>query len=114
MAGRSSFGALLREFRLAANLSQESLAERAAKSADGISALERGVNKAPQRETLGLLVDALQLEPPATGEPRSRGAAGHRAHAGRRGHGVRRRHNLPRLVTPLVGRERKLSPRSAS
>ena len=57
-----SFGALLREFRLAAQLSQYGLAERATMSADGISALERGVNKAPQRETLALLVNALSLD----------------------------------------------------
>ena len=107
MADRSSFGALLREFRLAANLSQESLAERAAMSADGISALERGVNKAPQRETLGLLVDALQLE------PRQRAAieAAARRPSRPRRSGSRgpKKHNLPRLVTPLVGRERDLA-----
>ena len=62
-AEKPSFGALLRDFRLSARLSQEALAERAAMSADGISALERGVNKAPQRETLALLLDALNLEP---------------------------------------------------
>ncbi|MGA9274504.1 MAG: helix-turn-helix domain-containing protein, partial [Candidatus Cybelea sp.] len=107
VADRSSFGALLREFRLAANLSQESLAERAAMSADGISALERGVNKAPQRETLGLLVDALQLE------PRQRAAieAAARRPSRPRRSGSRgpKKHNLPRLVTPLVGRERDLA-----
>jgi transcriptional regulator with XRE-family HTH domain len=58
---RPAFGTLLREFRLAAGLSQEALAERASMSADGIGALERGVNKAPQRETLALLLNALQL-----------------------------------------------------
>ncbi|MGB8907238.1 MAG: helix-turn-helix domain-containing protein [Candidatus Cybelea sp.] len=107
VADHSSFGALLREFRLAANLSQESLAERAAMSADGISALERGVNKAPQRETLGLLVDALQLEPQQRAAIE---AAARRPSRPRRSESRGpKKHNLPRLVTPLVGRERDLA-----
>ncbi len=64
--GRSSgsldFAALLREYRLAAGLSQEALAERARMSSNGISALERGYRRTPQRETLALLVDALALD----------------------------------------------------
>jgi DNA-binding XRE family transcriptional regulator len=43
--GRSPFGRLLREFRVAANLSQESLAERAGVSSDGISVLERAARR---------------------------------------------------------------------
>lgn len=57
----ASFGTLLREYRLSRGLSQESLAERAAMSVNGISALERGANQAPQRRTLELLVGALEL-----------------------------------------------------
>lgn len=55
------FGALLRRYRLAAGLSQEALAERARLSIYGISALERGYRRAPQRETLEMLADALAL-----------------------------------------------------
>ena len=55
------FGKLLREYRVASGLSQEALAERAAMSVNGISALERGANQAPQRKTLELLVNALAL-----------------------------------------------------
>jgi predicted ATPase len=55
------FGALLRRYRLAAGLSQEALAERARLSPYGISALERGYRRTPQRETLELLVGALAL-----------------------------------------------------
>ena len=55
------FGALLRHYRLAAGLSQEALAERARMSTQGISALERGYRRTPQRETLALLVGALVL-----------------------------------------------------
>jgi predicted ATPase/transcriptional regulator with XRE-family HTH domain len=57
----SAFGALLRQYRVAAGLSQEALAERARMSADGISALERGYRRTPQRETLTLLAGALAL-----------------------------------------------------
>jgi predicted ATPase/transcriptional regulator with XRE-family HTH domain len=57
----SAFGALLRRYRLAAGLSQEGLAERARMSANGLGALERGVRRTPQRETLLLLADALAL-----------------------------------------------------
>lgn len=58
----SAFGALLRRYRLASGLSQETLAERARMSADGVSALERGHRRTPQRETLALLVGALGLD----------------------------------------------------
>lgn len=62
-ARRPPFGSLLRQFRLAAGLSQEFLAERARVSVDTIGALERGARKAPQRETLTLLSDGLGLTP---------------------------------------------------
>ncbi|HVL25053.1 MAG TPA: helix-turn-helix transcriptional regulator, partial [Thermomicrobiales bacterium] len=56
-----SFGSSLRRFRVAAGLTQEQLAEQAGLSARGISDLERGVNRMPRRDTLGLLMDALAL-----------------------------------------------------
>ena len=59
--GPSGFGLLLRRLRIAAGLSQEALAERARMSTTGISALERGYRRAPQRETVALLTDALAL-----------------------------------------------------
>jgi predicted ATPase/DNA-binding XRE family transcriptional regulator len=52
---------LLRQYRVAAGLSQEALAERASMSSHGVSALERGYRRTPQRETLTLLADALAL-----------------------------------------------------
>jgi len=58
---RSAFGALLRRYRLRAELSQESLAELARISIATVSTLERGKRKAPHRETLLLLADALGL-----------------------------------------------------
>lgn len=60
-AASSSFGALLRRYRLAAGLSQEALAERAGMSLTGIGDLERGRRRTPQRETLVRLVSALAL-----------------------------------------------------
>lgn len=56
------FGALLRQYRIAAGLSQEALAERARMSVNGVSALERGYRRTPQYETLELLTGALALD----------------------------------------------------
>ncbi|MGA7247491.1 MAG: helix-turn-helix domain-containing protein, partial [Candidatus Cybelea sp.] len=80
VSGPAGFGALLRQHRLAAGLSQEDLAERARMSREGISALERGHRRTPQRETLALLAGALALsqsqrvafEAAARSEPRPR------------------------------------------
>src|SRR5690348_2436271 len=55
------FGSLLRRHRQAAGLTQEELAERAGLSVEGISALERGVNRAPRKDTVELLAEALGL-----------------------------------------------------
>ncbi|MGB8908564.1 MAG: helix-turn-helix domain-containing protein [Candidatus Cybelea sp.] len=56
------FGTLLRRYRLEAGFSQEALAERARLSLNGISALERGYRRTPQRETVELLAGALTLD----------------------------------------------------
>jgi transcriptional regulator with XRE-family HTH domain len=60
---RAAFGALLRQYRLAAGLSQERLAERAGLSVAGLSALENGRRQAPYRHTVALLAHALGLSP---------------------------------------------------
>jgi tetratricopeptide (TPR) repeat protein/transcriptional regulator with XRE-family HTH domain len=52
---------LVRRFRTAAGLSQEELAERSGLSADGISAIERGVRRQPHPQTLRSLAAALSL-----------------------------------------------------
>jgi predicted ATPase/DNA-binding XRE family transcriptional regulator len=57
-----SFAALLRRHRVAAGLSQETLAERAGVSVDAISYLERDSRHAPQKATLDLLIAALALD----------------------------------------------------
>jgi tetratricopeptide (TPR) repeat protein/transcriptional regulator with XRE-family HTH domain len=59
-----TFAALLRRFRRATGLTQAELAEHAGLSPEAVSALERGVNRAPRRETVDLLADALQLGEP--------------------------------------------------
>src|SRR6266852_5098657 len=58
----ATFGELLRQYRLAAGLTQEGLAERAGLSEHGIQKLERGATH-PYRETAQRLELALQLEP---------------------------------------------------
>jgi non-specific serine/threonine protein kinase len=59
---------LLRQWRRAASLTQEELAERAAMSVETVSALERGISRSPHRATITSLADALALE----GEDRAR------------------------------------------
>jgi transcriptional regulator with XRE-family HTH domain len=56
-----AFGELLKAHRLASNLTQEALAERARISVRAISDLERGLHRTPQKDTVHLLADALQL-----------------------------------------------------
>ena len=56
------FGAVLRRFRLAREVSQETLAERARLSVQSVSSLERGVRRAPYRHTVNALADALGLD----------------------------------------------------
>ena len=58
-----TFATLLRRSRLAAGLTQEELAERARLSVRGITDLERGARRAPHKETVHLLADALGLTP---------------------------------------------------
>lgn len=109
-----AFAELLKGHRVAAGLTQEGLAERAGLSARAVSDLERGVYRAPQRDTVRLLARALNL-----------GDEAHRALEGAilRGRGPAPRrasaplalptllkppsaplHNLPLPPTPLVGR----------
>ncbi|HEV3091836.1 MAG TPA: helix-turn-helix domain-containing protein [Candidatus Cybelea sp.] len=112
-ANPPDFGALLRQHRIAAGLSQEALAERARMSADGISALERGHRRTPQRETLVLLAGALALDDEqrrafalAANRSRLRRGAGSAAEPGRLNGALS---NLPLSLTSFVGRERELA-----
>jgi predicted ATPase/DNA-binding XRE family transcriptional regulator len=107
----SAFGELLREFRSAAGLSQEALAERARLSPGAISTLERSTRRAPQHQTLALLAEALRLN--QTDRARLEAAA---AIGRRRGTrtvaepaGPAALNNLPNVLTSFHGRDRDLA-----
>jgi predicted ATPase/DNA-binding XRE family transcriptional regulator len=108
---RSPFRSLLRELRIAANLSQETLAELAGVSVSGISALERGTRTAPHRDTVALLAAALD----ASAAERVRlDAAALRASGPRRREPQTRdaerriNHNLPLSLTTFFGRDEEV------
>ena len=101
---QSSFGALLRRFRLAAGLTQEALAERAGVSARAVSDLERHPDRLPRLDSVALLADALGLDP----------AERARFQAAARPNGevpaapdrpMAQPATLPRPLTPLIGRD---------
>lgn len=106
----AEFGAILRQLRVTAELSQEELAERARVSVDAIGALERGRRKAPQRETVDLLLAALQ---PTPDERAVLLAAANRARLRNVEPGSApspaARHNLPHALNDLVGRENAIA-----
>lgn len=56
-----NFGELLREYRRASGYSQEALAERAGLSVGAIAALEQGIRRAPHRDTVETIADALAM-----------------------------------------------------
>jgi transcriptional regulator with XRE-family HTH domain len=66
LAGRPTFGSVLRKLRTNARLTQQELAERANVSVEAIGTLERGARTRPRRDTVELLVRALQLSPEQT------------------------------------------------
>ena len=95
-------GEVLRRYRVAARLTQEELAERAGLSVRGLSDLERGTHRAPHRDTLRRLAEALSLD---TGE-RTRLLAAARqplAHQGTPAFVPAR--GLPVVLSSFVGRE---------
>jgi predicted ATPase/DNA-binding XRE family transcriptional regulator len=108
-ADSSTFGRLLKQYRVEAGLSQEALAERSGLSPHGISALERGLRQHPQRDTVRLLAEALGL----SGEAQATLAATVRRRRGPRPDGfppsdiVGSTSSLPTALTPLIGRERE-------
>ncbi|MGY0019234.1 ATP-binding protein [Streptomyces sp. cg35] len=100
---RETFGALLRELRLATSLTIEGLAEASGTSVRGIGDLERGRRAAPQRRTVAALADGLGLD----GADRERLLAAARAgrSPGYSPAGVRA---FPRGIDDFVGREPEL------
>src|SRR5215212_1465464 len=105
---QSSFSTLLRQFRSAAALSQEELAERAGLSRRGISDLERGASLTPRLETVRLLADGLAL----TGEERAALVAAARPALLENGLAIATpspRRTFPVPLTRLIGRETEIA-----
>jgi predicted ATPase/DNA-binding XRE family transcriptional regulator len=69
------FGTVLKRLRRARGWSQETLAERAAISAQAVTALETGLRKTPYPKTITLLADALGLDDAARAELHAAAAA---------------------------------------
>jgi predicted ATPase len=61
MSSEAPFSELLRQQRRAAGYSQEDLAERAGLSVGAIGSLEQGLRRAPHRDTVRALADALHI-----------------------------------------------------
>src|SRR5215211_5840445 len=107
----TGFGDLLRRHRLAAGLTQEELAERAGLSTRGISDLERGARGLPRKDTLELLLQALDLSPP---ERAALVAAARRPpRTASRPDEARGRSQLSLPLTPLIGREQEIATLTA-
>jgi predicted ATPase/transcriptional regulator with XRE-family HTH domain len=109
---RGAFGPLLRRFRLAANMSQEELAERARLSVESVSALERGRRRAPYRETIRMLADALRLadsqrEELIVAARRSKSGGTLTFDGAAPGSDAALVSNLPIPTTTLIGRDRE-------
>ncbi len=101
----SIFGNLLRRHRQAAGLSQEELAELARLSAVSVGALERGTRRAPYRETVALLANALALSEPA----REEFEAAARQNRTPGDAPAESPTNLPSRLTSFVGRRREVA-----
>jgi transcriptional regulator with XRE-family HTH domain len=125
----TGFGALLRACRLAANLSQDELAERSGLTSLTISELERARTRSPHRDSVHRLADALDLRdaaraeftasagrrlaPAPPGTPGVPGQSGEDTPAG----GRIVPQQLPAATRHFTGRERELAitrPRSGS
>ncbi len=104
-----ALGELLKQYRLAAGLTQEELAERARISVRAIGDLERGARRTPHKDTLRLLAEALGLSEDdrallfeavrASRRARSAFLSAAQAPAPPKG--------FPVTLTPLIGRERE-------
>ncbi|MGW5868615.1 ATP-binding protein [Streptomyces sp. NPDC055239] len=95
---------MLREFRLAASLTMEGLAEASGVSVRGIGDLERGRRAAPQRRTVAALADGLGLD--EAGRERLLAVARTGRSSGYSPAGVR---TFPRGIDDFVGREQELA-----
>jgi predicted ATPase/DNA-binding XRE family transcriptional regulator len=101
----TTFGALLKRYRMAAGLTQEALAERASLSTRAVSDLERGLSRAPRYDTLDLLTKAMNLE----AGPRAALFAAARPPLPGGGTKATPLQVLPFPPTPLLGREQEVA-----
>ena len=108
----ATFGAVLRQLRVEAGLTQEELAEAARLSPRSVSDLERGIHLTARKDTARLLADALGLAGPARTafEAAARGRAPVDAvpAAGVMGGVAAVTRTLPRDVASFTGREAEL------
>ncbi len=100
-----TFGALLKRHRRATGLTQEELAGQAELSVEAISALERGVSRAPHKDTVELLANALGL----TSQERAVFAASARMRGEAESLPLSHVYSAPAEEGPLVGRDRQLA-----
>src|SRR5947209_8498968 len=96
----TNFGALLRQHRLVAGVSQATLAERAGLSLRGVSDLERGARRAPYPDTVRRLAEALRLSDADRG-----GLLMASRRVGQTNHPSPVALGLPVALTSFVGRE---------
>src|SRR6266568_5966332 len=101
----TTFGALLKRYRMAAGLTQEALAERANLSTRAVSDLERGLSQAPRYDTLELLTRAMNLE----AEQRAALFAAARPALAREDAKTAPLQVLPFPPTALLGREQEIA-----
>jgi predicted ATPase/DNA-binding XRE family transcriptional regulator len=101
----TTFGALLKCYRMAAGLTQEALAERASLSTRAVSDLERGLSRAPRYDTLDLLTRAMNLE----AEPRAALFSAARPALPREDAKATPLQVLPFPPTALLGREQEIA-----
>jgi predicted ATPase/DNA-binding XRE family transcriptional regulator/Tfp pilus assembly protein PilF len=106
-----TFAQLLRQARREAGLTQEELAEQAGISPRAVSSLERGINRAPRRDTLELIFAALDLPPDEQAQwERLRRQQSLRSPSGPSADHPAAQQNvhLPTPLTSFLGREREL------
>ena len=101
------FGALLRELRVKAQLTQEDLAEAAGLSPRTVSDIERGISRKAHKDTARLLADALHLIGPARArfEAVARGRDPGNESPGAAAAATR---TLPRDIASFTGRQQEL------
>ena len=105
----ASFGALLRQYRVTAGLSQAALAERAGVSAHAISDLERGARRTPYRYTVEQLVAALGLEREERARLEAAVQRRRRPAPAASPTAARPTTNLPVPLTSFIGREQEVA-----